>query len=179
MMFNKNHDMKKIVITLIIAITFIVGGMVYLSLRPKISSAQTTGVDNPVEPSSSLPDYASSASEWFGSIPTGTTLNLGTRQGTVTVNNFYASDPPVDTDGYMIIKITENYYIDYDPINSNFWIGIIGMPFSAWQTIAEQDLLATLGVSQGDACKLTVTEGVIYNPSNPLDGQSVPLSFCR
>jgi len=38
--------------------------------------------------------------------------------------------------------------------------------------------LTTLGISQGDACKLDVVEGVIYDPQNPDDGLSFPLSFC-
>jgi hypothetical protein len=169
--------MKKILIILILFATLAVGAIYSLSRSP-ISSAQTASPNNPVLSASSLPDYLGTASEVFGNDPTGTTLAVGTAQGTVTLNNFYASDPAVDTSQYIIIKITQNYLIDYDPTDSSFWIGVSGMPFSAWQTAAEQDFLATLGISKTDACKLTVVEGVIYDPSNVDDGMSFPMSFC-
>jgi hypothetical protein len=170
--------MKK---NLIISAAFIIvvaGCVTYFFLRPHISSAQIPGANNPVLPASSLPDYLGTASEVFGNNPTGTTLSIGTSQGTVAVNNFYASDPPVDLSQYIVIKITQNYLVDYDPTDSSFWIGVSGMPFSNWQNIAEQDFLATLGISQSDACKLSVVEGVIYSADNPDDGMSFPLSFC-
>jgi hypothetical protein len=170
--------MKKIPIIFILSVILLAGGSIYFLSRSRTSSAQTVSQSNPVLSASSLPDYLGTASEVFGNNPTGTTLALGTSQGTVTVNNFYASDPPVDMSQYIIIKITQNYLIDYDPTDSSFWIGVSGMPFSAWQSAAEQDFLATLGISQSDACKLTVVEGVIYDPNNAADGMSFPLSFC-
>jgi hypothetical protein len=169
--------MKKISIIFILFVVLAAGSIYFLS-RSSISSAQTASQNNPVLSASSLPDYLGTASEVFGNNPTGTTLALGTSQGTVTVNNFYASDPPVDMSQYIIIKITQNYLIDYDPVDSSFWIGVSGIPFSAWQSTAEQDFLTTLGISQSDACKLTVVEGVIYDPNNTDDGMSFPLSFC-
>jgi hypothetical protein len=170
--------MKKFPIIFILLAIVLMAGSTYFFSRPHISSAQTA-ISNPVLPPSSLPDYADSASDVFGPLPTSTTLDLGTSQGIVTVNNFYASNPPVDTSNYIVITITQNYLIDYNPTDSSFWIGVSGIPFSAWQSAAEQDFLATLGIDQGDACKLSVVEGVIYDPNNPDDGMSFPLSFCN
>jgi hypothetical protein len=168
--------MKKISVIFIAITIIVIVGTIYLFPRPRISSAQAS--DNPVLSASSLQDYADTALNVFGPLPAGSTLDIGTAQGTVTVNNFYVSNPPVDTSDYIVIKITQNYLIDYDPTDSSFWIGISGMPFSTWQIPAEQDFLATLGISQSDACKLTVVEGVIYDPNNVDDGMSFPLSFC-
>jgi hypothetical protein len=171
--------MKKNLIVIVIIATGAMGVAAYSFLRPNISSAQATST-NPVLPASSLPDYLGTTSYVFGttSTPTGATFQIGTAQGEVTVNNFYNADPPVDTSQYMIIKITQNYLIDYDPTDSSFWIGVSGIPFTAWQSTAEQDFLTTLGVSQSDACKLNVVEGIIYSANNPDDGMSFPMSFC-
>lgn len=171
---------KNLIIILIIVIVAAAGGT-YLFARPHISSAHAQATaSNPVLPASSLPDYLDTTANVFGttSTPSGATFQIGTAQGAVTVNNFYNANPPVDTSQYMVIKITQNYLIDYDPTDSSFWIGVSGMPFTAWQSTAEQDLLATLGVSQSDACKLDVVEGVIYSANNPDDGMSFPMSAC-
>lgn len=56
--------------------------------------------------SSSLPDYIGTTSEVLGNLPTGDTLAIGTSQGTVSLNNFYASDPPVNEAGDLILKQT-------------------------------------------------------------------------
>jgi hypothetical protein len=172
--------MKKTFIITAVALVTVIMGITYLFSRPTTSSAQVSGVpqSNPILASSSLSDYAAQASVAFAPLPTSATLDIGTAGGTVTVNNFYASDPPVDTSGYVIFKITQNYLFDYDPSDSSFWIGIGGIPFSNWQISAEQDFLATLGISKSDACKLTVVEGVIYDPNNTENGQSFPLTFC-
>ena len=167
--------MKKNSIIFILFLLIAAAGVLYFFSHPKISSAQA---GSPVLPASSIPDYLANASVVFGNNPTGTTLQIGTSQGTVTINNFYDSDPPVDASQYIVLKYTQYYLIDYDPTDSSFWIGVISIPFSVWQSTAEQDLLTTLGISQSDACKLAVTEGVIYDPTNPDDGMSFPLSFC-
>lgn len=191
--------MKKtfIILGIVIVVILIAGGVYFFlekpsattinnevgSLPPVTSStlpsapSYSTSTVNPVLASSSLPDYLGAASEVFPTAPTSTMLEIGTSKGIVTMNNFYLSNPPVDDDEDLVIKITENYLIDYDPTDSSFWIGING-PFATWQSIAEQDFLATLGISQADACKLKVTDGVIYSPNNPDDGKSFPLSFC-
>ena len=135
---------------------------------------------NPVLPPSSLPDYVGTASQVMGKLPTGPLLTIKTPHGDVAVHNFYQANPPVNEAGDLVIKITRKYFIVVDtaPPTMNFWLGIKGKPFSTWRGVAEQDLLATLGVNKVDACKLSVTSGVIYTPGDPNDGKSFPLSFC-
>ena len=126
----------------------------------------------------SLPNYMGTYTQFVGPAPTGATIAIGTSQGTVTVPNFYAANPPVVDGDTVIIKNTDNYAITYDFLTSEFWLAIIGTPFQTYQQQAEQDFLTTMNLSQADACKLDVTSGVIYSAGNPLDGESFPLSFC-
>ncbi len=181
--------MKKI-ITIAVAAFFLAVAMAYIAYRPsegdrahaQIASSSTIAsstVSFPSEISSStLPDYLGSVSEVFDTFPTGPTLTIGTAVGTVQMNNFYAPDVPVNMVQDLVFKETEDYLMVYDPTDSSFWIAITGQPFATWQPVAEQDFLQTLGVSAGDACKLEVSEGVIYSEGDPNDGKSFPLTFC-
>jgi hypothetical protein len=125
-----------------------------------------------------LPDYLGTASQVFGDVPTSSLLAIGTAKGTVMVDNFYAANPPVVEGGLVVVAMAPNYRIVYDPAYSSFWLAITGTPFETWQAVAEQALLSTLRISEADACKLSVTSGILYQSGNPLDGKSFPLSFC-
>lgn len=119
------------------------------------------------------------ASQVLSGLPTSTLLTLGTSNGSVQVNNFYLSNPPV-TDGgeTVILASTTSYLITYDTIDSSFWIGIDPDQFSAIRPAAEQALLSVLGVSSTAACKLDVSVGAFYGATSSLNGQSFPPSFC-
>jgi hypothetical protein len=106
-------------------------------------------------------------------------------KGTVSVKNFYASNPTVIHGGSVVLKQTDNYLLLYDPNDDipdnqtgRFWVQIAGSPFERWRQLAEKDLLTILGINQSDACKLDVVVGVVYSRGNPLNGKSFPLSFC-
>ncbi len=148
-----------------------------------MTNTGTTGTSASVEaPSSTQTNTANSgvyASAVFNNLPTSTYISLGTTKGIVQINNFYLLNPTVDDGGDVVIKQTQNYSIVYDPTDSSFWLGISSNPFATWQAAAEQDFMATLGISSSSACKLDVTSGVIYSPNNPLNGKSIPLSFCQ
>jgi hypothetical protein len=169
-----NETMKRNLIIIVVAVAIVALGLgVYFLFSPKSVTTSNQQTTNPV---GTLP--AAAVSSTASNLPTGPYLEIGTPEGTVQINNFYASNPPVDQDGDFLIKQTANYVISYDPLESAFWLGITGSPFATWQSAAEQDFLTTLGVSEADACKLDVTSGVIYSPGNPNDGESLPLSFC-
>lgn len=181
--------MKKIIIIVVIVIALVALSVgLYFAFSSKNntnnspSANGTTGTLPTVAANttntSTLADYTAQASDVYGSLPTGTYLKLGTPKGIVQVNNFYLSNPPVVEGGILVIKQTQNYFISYDPTEGSFWLGITGSPFSTWQQAAEQDFLSTLGISATNACKLSVTSGVVYSPGNALDGESVPLSIC-
>lgn len=119
------------------------------------------------------------AVEALPSAPTGTMVTIGTPDWSVQVNNFYRSNPMV-TDGGETVILANNsdYAIMYDTVDSSFWLGFESSRFPALQKAAEADLLSLLGISQKDACKLDVTEGVFYSSTSSLVGNSLPLSFC-
>lgn len=132
----------------------------------------------PAVPSSTLPDYLGSVSDIFGTYPTGPTLAIGTPQGIVSIRNIYSADMPVNEVQDLVFKETQDYLMVYNPLNSHFWIAITGSPFATWRAVAEKDFLVTLGISETDACRLSVTEGVIYSAGNPNDGLSFPMTSC-
>jgi hypothetical protein len=181
--------MKRIVIILVVIVVFLALGVgLYFFFFNKSVPAGNEPVGGqagtlPIAAESSsipsgLPDYIGRAADVIGNLPTSTSIAIGTSQGTVQVANFYSSNPSVIDGGDIVLKQMQNYVIVYDPYSSGFWLGITGTPFATWQTAAEQDFLAMLGINQADACKLDVTSGVIYRTGNPLDGQDFPLSFC-
>ena len=110
--------------------------------------------------------------------PQGTFLTIGTSKGNVQVNNFYTTNPPINSDGDIILGTTSDYTIVYTVPDSSFSIQISGS-FDATRPNAENAFLSVLGISQADACKLKVTEGVPYSTTNPLSGKSFSLSFCN
>lgn len=114
----------------------------------------------------------------FPNAPTGSAITIGTPQGMVAVNNFYLTSPGVAGEGNVMIAMADNYDISYDPASGNFSLLIKGSPFSAARAAAERAFLGALGISEADACKLSVQEGVPYRAGDPRDGQSYPLDFC-
>jgi hypothetical protein len=168
--------MKKsiIVITAIVVVVLIAFGVFYLIQKNGASNtpAQTTGALPPVStstPTSSAPLV----------IPTSTTVTLGTSQGVVTVKNFYQSADFITQDQQTVaVKDTSDYVIAYNVSDSSFAITLLSTPLETARQAAESAFLSQLGVSQQDACKLTVYEGVPAGVSDQYVGQSFPLSFC-
>ena len=165
--------MKKTIIIVIVVLAVGLGVGAYLLFRPQQNPIDI-GTATSTQPGT-LPIVASAT---VSGAPDGPYLSIGTTAGTVQINNFYLTNPPIDDGGDIVIKQTDSYTISYDPTDSSFWIGISAVPFMTWQPVAEQDFLTTLGVSKADACKLKVTSGAIYSLGNPFDGASLPLSFC-
>lgn len=112
-------------------------------------------------------------------IPTGGTLTIGTPRGSVTMDNFYKSAEYVDQYGQgVIVQQTSTYVIVYNIWNSSFTITIFSTPIAAARAQAEAAFLQILGISQTDACKLTVEVGVLDNIDPSQAGQNLGLSFC-
>ena len=114
------------------------------------------------------------------SIPTGDTITIGTAKGSVTVNNFYKSAVYIARDQKaVVIQQASAYNIVYDVSGSSFSITILLPQFEAPRQIAEAAFLNSLGVSEQDACKLTVYESILGDASNQYVSRSLPLSFCN
>lgn len=121
----------------------------------------------------------------FANAPGGRTIAIATSHGMVRMKNFYVSNPGVEDGGVIVLKETDSYAISFEPEGGDpserrgrFWIGVAAIPFEKWRPLAENDFLATLGVTQQEACKLDASVGVIYSPNNPMDGMNFPVSFC-
>jgi len=162
----------------IIIVAAILGVGIFFALRGAISGSNQAGGGT-----GTLPPVATGTSpiaNGTSSFPTGTTFQIGTDQGGVTVNNFYTTMDYITKDNETVV-LAENdtFTIDYDRNDSGFIIALISVPGSLQdaRTAAETVFLQQLGVSQSDACKLNVDERVI-DKTSPYDGQLMGLSFC-
>jgi hypothetical protein len=92
-------------------------------------------------------------------IPPGNTIAIGTADGTVTMNNFYNSAAYIDqAQQTVVIEQSSTYSISYNIADSSFTLNILGTPSEATRQGAEAAFLAALGISQQDACELSVYE---------------------
>ncbi len=167
--YNGNTMKKTLVIIIIIAAVVLIALGVYLWLRTRTTPAEvgTTG---------SLPVVSGTISTAF---PTSTTLTLGTSDGNVTIKNFYNNASYITQDQQAVV-IQENvqYTIVYNVGDSSFVISLLSTPLEAARQAAESAFLSALGISEQDACKLEVYEGVPISISDEYPGESFPLSFC-
>ena len=173
--------MKQIIIIAVAVIAIIligVGIAVYFNSQSHGGSAAATGGASPG--ASAGQEAILPVAQAIPAAPTSSVIAIGTPHGTVSVKNFYISNPST-TDGgeTVILESTEHYMLTYSTLDGSFWIGIDPDQFYALRSQAEQDLLSILGVSTTDACKLSVSESVFYSPTSTIaSGQSFPLSFC-
>lgn len=114
-----------------------------------------------------------------GAAPTGPTITLGTSEGNVTVDNFYQTAATTTPDGQtVVLQDQPDYMIVYNTDDSSFIISVLAAPLEQSREAAEAALLAQLGISKTDACKLKVSEGVPIYASDEYPGVNFPLSFC-
>lgn len=103
------------------------------------------------------------------SFPKTETINIGTGSGSIEIKNLY--NIAVDTEeGFVIIEDSPDYQIVYDRSTSNFYINMRSI--TAQQSKAENRLLAILGISQKDICRLNV---FVLQAGQQ---QRIGLSFC-
>jgi hypothetical protein len=111
--------------------------------------------------------------------PTSSVITFGTAEGSVTTTNFYQNAALITQDQQsVVIKNEADYSITYNVADSSFIISILSTPLEAARQEAEAAFLSSLGISQQDACKLTVYEAVPIGVSDEYPGESFPLSFC-
>lgn len=112
------------------------------------------------------------------SVPSGDTIVIGTPRGSVTVKSPYKSPVEVNVENDVVIKRTENYELDYFAKDNSFLIDVLVTPFEAARKEAESNFLSALGITQDQACKLSVFEAVPFFVDPNLAGRSYSLSFC-
>ncbi len=170
---------KSIIIVIAIIVIAAVLGAVFMFIKGNTSN-NTQGGQGGLLPPVATGTPGQSISSTLAAAPTGSTFQIGTPQGSVTVNNIYASNDYVTLDGQtIVIAQSEDYSIVYNVSDSSFVIALTFVPGSlqAARDAAESVFLQKLGISKEDACKLNVNEGVTEKGS-PYYGQSLGLSFC-
>ncbi len=159
-----------IVIGVFIIILGLVGYFVFLrpnALNPE-QHGQPTG--NTQQPNKIIPVDPVS-------IPAGDKISFGTAHGTVEVNNFYKVAKGYNGDA-LVIQKTPEYEIIYNSANSAFGIYITGGQVGSSRTLAEADLVNTLGIPQAQVCYLNVVWSVSASLDKSMSGRNYPLSFC-
>lgn len=98
----------------------------------------------------------------------------------VQTNDFIKTGTQINKEGDIsITKISGSFNITYLAQFKEFLISITGSPFESQRQIAEKAFIQSLGISQIDACKLTIniTTSIHINPNEA--GKNYPLSFCQ
>jgi hypothetical protein len=166
--------MNKKLIVIIAIVAVIAIAFVVFFFASKNNSATTTGN---VGTTGTLPIITSSTP--LAPTPTSTTLVLGTTQGSVTTTNFYKSAAYITQDQQTVVVSDQpSYTISYNVADSSFVISLLSTPLEDARQAAESAFLSALGISQQNACKLNVYEGVPISVSDQYPGESFPLSFC-
>jgi len=163
---------RKTIITIAIIAIILLTIVIYFVLRE--TSPTTSPGGGSQGTSGSLPLVATGTA----SFPSGTTFNIGTSQGSVTVNNFYKTNAYITQDQQTVVLVENtNYTIVYNRDDSGFVIGLLSGSLQETRDAAETAFLSQLGISKSEACKLTVDERVL-DKASPYDGQLMGLSFC-
>jgi hypothetical protein len=115
-------------------------------------------------------------------IPSGDTFLLRTPQGVVRAKNFFKTAQYVG-DALVIMPAGNSYHLDYQRTEGSFLIQlmVLARPEEASKARhqAEQLLLAQLGISQEDACKLDVRVIIPSTRfSTEFEAGNYGLSFC-
>lgn len=176
---------KKIIIVAVAVVVILAAWIVYAvwnsyrsggTVTPSGGAFPVATTTIPAESSSSVAAPTSTSV-----VPPGTSFQIGTSQGTVTVHNFYKTAAYITQDQQTVALVeNDTYLIDYNRDDSGFIIDFLSLSGSSLQTVraqAEAAFLNQLGISQSDACKLTVNERVL-DQNSPYDGQLMGLSFC-
>jgi len=156
--------MKKIIITAIVVVAIIAVIAGYFVWKGSQSSSWGSS-DTTTAPPQGVDGLAAIPINSTANIPTSATLALGTSQGTVTVNNFYTKAVGIDAETIILVN-DPNYEITYDRTTSAFAVSVGNgvPPDSTNKGIA--NLIQILGVSEGDACKLTITPRPDFCPKS-------------
>ncbi len=108
---------------------------------------------------------------------TASTLAIPIPGGNLPVNNITQNPVQTETDTVVFAQ-TGQYSIIYYPNEQTFSITINAQPVQAARDAAEAALLQKLGISQTQACSLTVSTYVPFDVDQNLAGQDYGLSFC-
>lgn len=107
--------------------------------------------------------------------PVGEKINISG----VTINDFRKSNVAANNKADTLIVDNEKYQIVYLSQFNKFLITVLGSPFEEIRNEAEKEFLNVLGVSESDACKLTVEVNTTEFANPEFSGTAFSLSFCK
>ncbi len=92
--------------------------------------------------------------------------------------NIYPNNPPVEARADSTIVSNDSFSLVYLALPNQFQITLYQEPFAETQTLAEQELLTALKISQEVACKLPVI--IVKDWADPEKANEISrkLSFC-
>jgi|ERR1051326_690209 hypothetical protein len=162
--------MKKIIIIIAIILVGMFAALAYVVIfkKPTTTGPDTTNTNYSIKP---LPSPE---------IPQGTLITLSTKEGNVTVNNFFKSAVRI-IETAVYLKDNSNYSIIYYSDKNQFMIALYASDSSQannFRKQAENNLLNILGISQTNACKLSVDVEIPATYNQSLSNQNYHLSFC-
>jgi hypothetical protein len=105
------------------------------------------------------------------------TIIVPTAQGNVTTSNFEKSAVETSTD-MTVLESNADYGISFNPKSNSFDIILNSAPLQTARDEVEAALVKDLGISNDDACKLTVTLSVPERLSSDTANINYGLSFC-
>ena len=97
----------------------------------------------------------------------------------IETENFYKSAVNIAETGDATIIKRGNFEIVFVPEYSQFIISVLATPFGIHRSLAEQEFINNLGISQEEACRLNVTVGTPYFANPEVAGIAYGLSFCE
>lgn len=115
-------------------------------------------------------------------VPTGETILVPAKEGSVEVRNFYKEAVVINRNGDALIKDVFEYSFSYISHSNSFSISILNPTRSTRDTIdkAERDFLRTLNISKSQACQLSVS--IVFPASANVEEyyyeQTLAPSFC-
>lgn len=95
------------------------------------------------------------------------------------MNNFYKTAKEVNSERDVLVQKDNRFDVTYISSGGNFIIGILQEPIEENRLVAERAFLSGLGISEAQACRLTVWVGVPREVSEAYSGRNLGLSFCR
>jgi hypothetical protein len=138
-----------------IALLVLIGAALTAFWGARMAGTDTATVAASTTPGTSLKTFEGSSATAFTAPPEGSTIVINTPNGGVRVRNFFAEAISKDEGVYVFIR-NDKHEIAYDSTTGSFLIEVKEQPFLVGRTRAEQALVAWLGVSQADACKLSL-----------------------
>ena len=167
--------MKKtlIIIIVLIALAAIIWGVVaFLNRNKNGDNTSADGTNGGLYPIT-LPQVETST------LPMGSKIVIGTASGGVEMNNFYNTAKEINSERDALINKDDHFQFSYISNGESFIISILEEPIWENRQAAELSFLSNLGISQEQACKLTVSVGVPRWVSEEYSGRNLGLSFCR